>query len=362
MSDTILRIERLKTVFKTLSGAINAVDGINVALDRNETLGIVGESGCGKSVTARSVMRLVDFENGQIEHGKITFMPPDSQAVELTALPFKSPEMRAIRGGQIAMVFQEPMASFNPVFTIGKQMAEALRTHLGMDKAEAKERAIDMLDRVSIPNPTQRFDEYPHEFSGGMRQRAMIAMAISCDPELLIADEPTTALDVTIEAQILELLNELKAEKQMTTVIITHDMSVIGEMTDNVMVMYAGRLVEYADSKTLFTEPLHPYTKALLKSIPRIGVKEELYSIEGSVPSLLHLPKGCYFAPRCPFAMDHCRELTPPTFEPQAGHRVRCWLYGKPGDGTEVEAPPDAVTVHEGAVDSSAESPADATP
>ncbi len=338
MSDHILRVEGLKTVFKTFSGDINAVDDVAFSLARNETLGIVGESGCGKSVTARSIMKLVEFENGRIDAGSVEYMPTPDELIDLTALDHKSAEIRAIRGGQISMIFQEPMASFNPVFPIGKQMAEVLVHHLGLSKLEARDRAIEMLNRVKIPNAAQRFDEYPHEFSGGMRQRAMIAMAISCNPKLLIADEPTTALDVTVEAQILELLNELEAEHSMTTIMITHDMAVIAEMTDNVMVMYAGRIAEYSSASALFANPLHPYTQALLKSIPRIGSKEELYSIEGSVPSLLDLPKGCYFAPRCPFAMEHCHTQAPPTFEPEPGHRVRCWLYGEPGD--EVRAAP----------------------
>lgn len=341
MSDNILSVEGLTTVFKTFSGDIQAVDDVSFTLKRNEVMGIVGESGCGKSITARSIMKLVEFENGRIANGTVNYTNKDGQVTNLMDLHYKSAELRAIRGAEIAMIFQEPMTSFNPVYTIGNQMSEMLRYHLHLSKAEARDRAIDMLDRVKIPNPSQRFDEHPHEFSGGMRQRAMIAMALSCNPKLLIADEPTTALDVTVEAQILDLLNQVKVEEQMTTIIITHDMAVISEMTDHVMVMYAGRVAEYGSCTQVLDAPLHPYTQALLKSIPRIGSKEELYSIEGAVPSLLELPTGCYFAPRCPSAMPHCHEMAPPTFTPETGHNVRCWLYGEPDDGTEVRPAPD---------------------
>lgn len=327
MRDVILEVKDLKTVFSTYSGKIAAVDNVSFTLGRNETLGIVGESGCGKSVTARSILKLVEFEGGKIESGTIQYWPSQGDKVDLTALNYRSKQMRDIRGAEIAMIFQEPMASFNPVYSIGKQLSEVLITHKKMSKAEAREVVVNLLDKVKIPNASRRFEEYPHEFSGGMRQRAMIVMAILCNPRILIADEPTTALDVTVEAQILELINTLKTESNMTTMIITHDMSVIGEMTDHVMVMYAGRVVEYADSSSLFANPLHPYTQALLKSIPMIGKKGELYSIEGSVPSLYHLPAGCYFAPRCPYATAQCKKENPPEFKVDENHLVRCWLY-----------------------------------
>ena len=320
-------------MFTTHSGEITAVDGVSFKLARNETLGIVGESGCGKSVTARSILRLVEFEGGRIDAGSIIYHPTAQESLDLSSIGYKSPLLRDIRGVKIAMIFQEPMASFNPVFPIGRQLAEVLMYHLKLSKVEARERVIEMLDKVKIPNASRRFDEYPHEFSGGMRQRAMIAMALLCNPSILIADEPTTALDVTVEAQILELINILKAESQMTTIIITHDMAVVGEMTDNVMVMYVGRMTEYAASSSLFTNPLHPYTQALLKSIPTIGCKDELYSIEGTVPSLLDLPGGCYFAPRCRHAMERCRKEAPPVFEPEAGHKACCWLYAGQSEG-----------------------------
>lgn len=345
MADKILTVEALTTYFSTLSGRICAVDGVSFAIDRSETLGIVGESGCGKSVTARSVLRLVEFEGGEVSADDISFRPAQSKPLSILSLPHKSREMRAIRGGMISMIFQEPISSFNPVFTIGQQMIEVLRYHRGMAVAEARARSVEMLDRVKIPNASQRIDEYPHEFSGGMRQRAMIAMALLCDPELLIADEPTTALDVTVEAQILELLSEIQARTNMSTIMITHDMAVIAEMTDNVMVMYAGRQLEMSSTADLFADPLHPYTKALLRSIPTIGSNSDLFSIDGSVPSLLHLPAGCYFAPRCPNAMEHCHQMAPPTYEPATGHRVRCWLYGRPGDGTEVQPAPSVADV-----------------
>lgn len=325
--DVILAVKELKTVFQTHSGKIAAVDNVSFQLQRNETLGIVGESGCGKSVTARSILKLVEFEGGSIESGSIHYWPTVDEKIDLTSLNYTSKQMQSIRGAQISMIFQEPMASFNPVYSIGKQLAEVVIRHKQVSKREAREQVVELLDKVKIPNAGRRFDEYPHEFSGGMRQRAMIVMAILCNPKILIADEPTTALDVTVEAQILDLINTLKVENNMSTVIITHDMSVVGEMTDHVMVMYAGRVVEYADTQSLFATPLHPYTKALLQSIPMIGKKGELFSIEGSVPSLLHLPSGCYFAPRCPYATDRCKKMNPPEFVVGDEHVVRCWLY-----------------------------------
>lgn len=337
MAEPLLDVQGLRTVFRTITGTIPVLDDVSFALARTETLGIVGESGCGKSITARALMRLIEFENGAITAGSIRYAPEDGGPVEITALPHNSARMRAIRGAGIAMIFQEPMASFNPVFTIGQQMTETLRYHLSLSRREARDRAIEMLARVRIPNPARRVDEHPHEFSGGMRQRAMIAMAISCNPRLLIADEPTTALDVTVEAQILDLLHGLTASEGMSTLIITHDMAVISEMSDHVMVMYAGRVVEYGSVDQVLDAPLHPYTQGLLRSIPQIGQKGELHSIEGSVPNLLRRPPGCHFAPRCHAAMPRCRE-TPPNFAPESGRRVRCWLH----EGPTVEAPPPA--------------------
>ncbi|MBN2859847.1 MAG: ABC transporter ATP-binding protein [Sphaerochaetaceae bacterium] len=328
-NDVILEVNELKTIFQTHSGRIAAVDNVSFKLQRNETLGIVGESGCGKSVTARSILKLVEFEGGSIESGRIDYWPTADEKIELALLDHRSKQMQNIRGAQISMIFQEPMASFNPVYSIGKQLAEIVIRHKRVSKREARDQVIELLSKVKIPNALHRFDDYPHEFSGGMRQRAMIVMAILCNPRILIADEPTTALDVTVEAQILDLIHSLKVENRMSTIIITHDMSVVGEMTDHVMVMYAGRVVEYADTEALFAKPLHPYTKALLQSIPMIGKGGELFSIEGSVPSLLHLPSGCYFAPRCPYASDRCKRTNPPEILIDGKHLVHCWLYAE---------------------------------
>lgn len=334
MTEELLRIENLTTSFRTDRGVIRAVDRLNLAIRKGEVLGLVGESGCGKSVTSLSIMGLVPSPPGQIESGRLIFKDRD-----LTQL--SNDAMRQVRGNEIAMIFQEPMTSLNPVFTIGDQIMEAIRVHERISGRQARERAERMLGAVSIPDPGKRLQEYPHQLSGGMRQRAMIAMALACRPELLIADEPTTALDVTIQAQIMSLLLSLRDEFGLAILLITHDLGVVAEVADRVAVMYAGRLVEVADSLELFSEPLHPYTRGLLRSVPRIDAdtetagdeKRRLDTIEGMVPSLSDLPPGCAFAPRCPHAADICRESSRMTLRtPSPAHSVRCTLY--PEDGS----------------------------
>jgi peptide/nickel transport system ATP-binding protein len=322
--ERLLEIKGLKTFFFTEEGVVRAVDGVDLHIDKGETLGVVGESGCGKTVTALSVMKLIPMPPGKIVEGQMLY-----EGRDLVTLP--PAQMRKVRGKEISMVFQEPMTSLNPVFTIGEQIAEAIRLHEGLGRRAAMDKTVEMLKLVHIPNPERRVKEYPHQLSGGMRQRVMIAMALSCNPKLLIADEPTTALDVTIQAQILELLNELKAKLGMAVLLITHDMGVIAETTQRVMVMYAGKVVEEAPVKELFKEPLHPYTQGLLRSIPRIDTaatsKKRLQAIPGVVPSLLNLPRGCAFEPRCPHAKPVCKEQDPVLKEIKPGHRVSCWLY-----------------------------------
>ena len=324
MADRLLDVKNLKTYFFTDEGVVRAVDGVDLYIDQGETLGIVGESGCGKSVTALSIMRLIPQPAGKIVDGQILY-----NGLDLVTIPAN--KLRKIRGKEISMVFQEPMTSLNPVFTCGEQIAEALRLHEGLGRRDAMDKTVEMLKVVHIPNAERRLKEYPHQLSGGMRQRVMIAMALSCNPKLLIADEPTTALDVTIQAQILELLNELKAKLGMAVLLITHDMGVIAETAQRVMVMYAGKVVEEAPVKELFKEPLHPYTQGLLRSIPRIDTaaiqKKRLEAIPGVVPSLLHLPEGCRFAPRCQFVKPMYTEKEPPLKEVKPGHKVACWLY-----------------------------------
>jgi peptide/nickel transport system ATP-binding protein len=325
MGERLLEIKGLKTHFFTEEGVVRAVDGIDLRIDRGETLGIVGESGCGKSVTALSIMKLIPMPPGRIVEGQMQW----EGNRDLVTLP--PAQMRKVRGKEISMVFQEPMTSLNPVFTIGEQIAEAVRLHEGLGRRAAMDKTVEMLKIVHIPNPERRVKEYPHQLSGGMRQRVMIAMALSCNPKLLIADEPTTALDVTIQAQILELLNELKAKLGMAVMLITHDMGVIAETAQRVMVMYAGKVVEEAPVKELFKEPLHPYTQGLLRSIPRIDraaiKKERLQAIPGVVPSLLDLPPGCRFASRCQFVKSICTEQEPALREVRPGHKVACVLY-----------------------------------
>ena len=315
---SLLEVKDLKTYFYTDSGVAKAVDGVTFSLDKGKTLGIVGESGCGKSVTSLSIMRLVDPATGRNEGGSIVF---DGQ--DLLTLPEK--EMRKLRGNRISMIFQDPMTSLNPVFTIGDQISESLKLHKGLDKKAARDRAIELLELVGIPEAGKRVDEYPHQLSGGMRQRVMIAMALSGDPELLIADEPTTALDVTIQAQILQLLKDLQEKLHMSIIIITHDLGVIAEMADEVAVMYAGDIVEKAPTRALFDDPKHPYTIGLMNSIPDINDHvSRLRTLEGLVPSLYDMPSGCRFAPRCQFCCPECEAHRINLTTLPDGRQVRC--------------------------------------
>ena len=323
----LLEVTNLQTYFHTEEGVVKAVDDVSFYINKGETLGIVGESGCGKSITSLSIIQLVPKPRGKIEGGKIKYYKDSENPIDITSLDPHGNKIRSIRGNEIAMIFQEPMTSLNPVYTVGEQIMEAVRLHQGANKEEARERAIEMLQLVGISAPKQRVDSYPHELSGGMRQRVMIAMALSCNPSLLIADEPTTALDVTIEAQILDLMQELQNEFNMAIMFITHDLEVIGEMSDRVNVMYAGKIVEKANIDDIFYNNKHPYTQGLLKSIPQIGKKKRLIPIEGSVPSLGNLPDGCYFAPRCPHAMEICQQKEPPAFQIGPERDAKCWLY-----------------------------------
>jgi peptide/nickel transport system ATP-binding protein len=323
--NAILEVRDLYTQFDTLDGVVRAVDGVSFELKRGETLGIVGESGCGKSVTALSILRLIPTETGRIASGSIRF-----EGEELTALSEEA--MKRLRGHRISMIFQEPMTSLNPVLTVGTQIAENVVRHLGVPWRAARDRACEMLELVRIADARRRLDEYPHQLSGGMRQRVMIAMALSCDPQVLIADEPTTALDVTIQAQILDLMLELKEKTGTAIVLITHDLGVVAETTQRVVVMYAGRKVEEASVEVLFEEPLHPYTRGLMRAIPRLdieadaaGTRPRLQEIPGLVPILTRPIIGCAFAPRCGFATDRCRTEPPPIIDAGAGHTVACW-------------------------------------
>ena len=318
MSDTLLHIEDLQVTFFSKLGPLHAVDGISYSVEKGKTLGLVGESGCGKSVTSFSIMGLLD-PPGQVTRGKILF-----NDVDLTQC--SEQDLEGIRGNRIAMIFQEPMTALNPVFTIGFQIDEQILRHEKVSKAEARKRSIDMLDVVGIPSPEKRYTNYPHQLSGGMRQRAMIAMALSCHPDFLIADEPTTAIDVTIQSQILELMQSLQDQYHMTVQFITHDLGVISELADHVVVMYAGKICEIADSDTLFNRPKHPYTYGLIESIPRRGRRvKNLYSIPGTVVSLLEIPEGCRFQNRCPHVMDVCREHAPQLETLEDGHSVACF-------------------------------------
>jgi len=325
MAERLLDVKNLKTYFFTDEGVVRAVDGVDLHIDKGETLGVVGESGCGKSVTALSVMKLIPQPPGRIVDGQINY--DGSNLVDLPAN-----RMRKIRGKEISMIFQEPMTSLNPVFTVGEQIAEAIRLHERLGRRDAMAKTVDMLKLVHIPNAERRVKEYPHQLSGGMRQRIMIAMALSCNPKLLIADEPTTALDVTIQAQILDLLNELKTKLRMAVMLITHDMGVIAETAQRVVVMYAAKVAEEASVGDLFKEPLHPYTQGLLRSIPRIDLAatthRRLETIPGTVPTLRgDIAPGCRFAPRCPFVKSVCTEKDPVLKEVKPGHKVSCWLY-----------------------------------
>ncbi|WP_018933557.1 ABC transporter ATP-binding protein [Gracilibacillus lacisalsi] len=324
--ETILDINDLRTSFLVDGFEVKAVDGVSFKLPKGKTIGIVGESGSGKSITAMSILQLLD-KPGKIMGGEINFKGRD-----LTKLSEK--EIRDIRGNEISMIFQEPMTSLNPVYTIGQQIRETLKVHQGLDKQRGTKKAIELLTLVGIPSPEQRVKQYPHELSGGMRQRVMIAMALACNPELLIADEPTTALDVTIQAQILELIKDLQSELGMSVIMITHDMGVVAETCDYVAVMYGGKVVEYQDVKSIFKSPKHPYTVGLLNSIPRHDTDvDELEPIKGNVPSPKDMPEGCRFAPRCPFATELCTQELP-TLDTQAdGGEVRCWIYTDRWDG-----------------------------
>ncbi|MBE3598468.1 MAG: ABC transporter ATP-binding protein [Limnochordaceae bacterium] len=320
--DLLLDVRNLKTYFYTEDGVVPAVDGVSFSLRKGGTLGVLGESGCGKSVTSLSIMRLVPNPPGRIVGGQILFEGQD-------LLQKRESEMRRIRGNEIAMIFQEPMTSLNPVFTVGNQIMEAIILHQKVSKAEARRRAIEMLRLVGIPSPEKRIDDYPHQMSGGMRQRVMIAMALSCNPKLLIADEPTTALDVTIQAQILDLMRRLQQELGTAIMLITHNMGVIAELVEHVVVMYAGKIVESADVRSIFTRPRHPYTVGLLESVPKLHeTRDRLKAIEGVVPSPYNMPKGCRFHPRCELARDICKRLEPPPMEVSPeGHQVACWQY-----------------------------------
>ncbi len=335
MTEPLLRVRDLKTYFVTEqgSGTARAVDGVSFEVHPGETLGIVGESGCGKTVTSLSILRLIPEPPGHIRPG--SFIEFEGRNL-LTLAP---KELRAIRGNQIAMVFQEPMTSLNPVFTAGDQIGEAAVVHQGLSRKAARRRAIDMLRLVGIPDPEERVDHYPHQLSGGMRQRVMIAMALICHPKLLIADEPTTALDVTIQAQILELLDRLQADLGMAVMLITHDLGVVAGSADRVIVMYAGQIVEQAPTVELFARPLHPYSEGLMASVPRIDAPPRqphgrLHTIPGQVPAATAWPPGCRFHPRCPYAWDRCRQEEPPLLDAGTGepgtHTVRCWLLTEP--------------------------------
>ena len=320
----LLEVRNLATQFPTREGLVRAVDGVSFYLDRGELLGLVGESGCGKSITALSIMRLV-APPGRIVAGEILFDGRD-------LLKLSNREMRDVRGDDIAMIFQDPMTSLNPVFTVGEQIAEALRLHRRLSRADARKAAVEAMREVSIPDPELRVNDYPHQLSGGMRQRVMIAMALACDPKLLIADEPTTALDVTIQAQILELLDHLRKTRELAVLLITHDLGVVAEVADRVAVMYTGKIVEESPVDELFARPKHPYTEGLLRSVPKLTAKdvvkqERLQTIEGMVPRPNALPPGCHFEPRCPYAMPRCCEGEIPLYPAGEGVVVRCVLY-----------------------------------
>ncbi len=320
-NNKLLEVENLKTYFYTEDGVVKAVNGVDFSVDRQETVGIVGESGCGKSITSMSIMRLIPSPPGKIKEGKIYFENED-------LLAYPESKMRGIRGNEISMIFQEPMTSLNPVYTVGDQIMEALILHQNISPKTARQKAIDSLETVRIPRSEKVVDEYPHQLSGGMRQRAMIAMALACNPKLLIADEPTTALDVTIQAQILDLMNDLKKEYEAGVILITHDLGVIAEMCDDVVVMYAGRVVEHADVYSIFEKPKHPYTIGLQNSIPDVKEKKpRLKVVRGNVPNPLNVPLGCPFHPRCDEVMEVCKEKVPALVETEKGHTVRCWLH-----------------------------------
>ncbi|TGE32357.1 ABC transporter ATP-binding protein [Desulfosporosinus sp. Sb-LF] len=325
--ELLLQVKDLRTHFYTEAGVVKAVDGVNLEINKGETLGVVGESGSGKSITAMSIMRLIPVPPGKIVSGEIIFNGKD-------LLKTSESEMMKIRGNEIAMIFQDPMTSLNPVLTVGDQIMEAIVLHQNVGRSEAKKKAIEMLKKVGIPEAESRVKNYPHQFSGGMRQRVMIAMALSCNPKLLVADEPTTALDVTIQAQILDLMNNLKKDFGTAIMLITHDLGVVAELCQKVLVMYAGNTVEYTDAKSLFAMPKHPYTWGLLGSLPKLeeSEKQRLEPIEGQPPDLRHLPQGCNFAPRCKHKKPLCEQQKPALHEIEPGHFVSCLLYGEGGN------------------------------
>ena len=320
--EPLLEVKNLKTQFFTQDGVVKAVDDVSFDIMPGETLGVVGESGCGKSITAMSIMRLIPTPPGRIVNGQINFLGED-------VLGMSDEEIRSIRGNKIAMIFQDPMTSLNPVLSVNRQIGETLELHMGMSKSQARQRSIELLRMVGIPNAEQRVDQYPHQFSGGMRQRVMIAMALSCNPQMLIADEPTTALDVTIQAQILDLMRNLQAEHNTALMLITHDLGVVAGMTDRINVMYAGHIVETAHTEELFANPRHPYTVGLLNSIPRLDAarKSKLDPIRGLPPDLIDLPDMCPFLPRCDFAREKCEQQNPPLVTVAPNHRSACWFW-----------------------------------
>lgn len=326
----ILEIKNLKTYFFLEKSTVRALDGVNLTLPRKTTLGLVGESGCGKSVMAMSVMRLIQSPPGKIVEGQIQLHRKETdELIDIAKLDARGSEMRRIRGGEIAIVFQEPMMSLNPLYTVGDQIAEAVQVHQQVGRKEALDRALEMLTKVQISAPRQRLHEYPHRLSGGMRQRVMIALALSCNPSILIADEPTTALDVTVQSQILDLMNQLQADFGASIIIITHNLGVVSQMADQVAVMYLGKIVEFAETRELFHKPLHPYTVGLLNSVPVLGRKgkKDLVPIKGMVPMPTDAIRGCPFAPRCPRVMNICHEQMPALREVSPGHETACWLY-----------------------------------
>ncbi|QTN00847.1 ATP-binding cassette domain-containing protein [Sediminibacillus dalangtanensis] len=321
--EKILEVKDLHVTFKTYGGEVQAVRGVNFDLEKGETLAIVGESGCGKSVTSNSIMRLIPTPPGRIANGSIVYKGRD-----LTTVPEK--EMRKIRGVDISMIFQDPMTALNPTLTIGDQLTEGLKQHKDVSGREAKEQALEMMNLVGIPSPEERLKQYPHQFSGGMRQRMVIAMALICDPDLLIADEPTTALDVTIQAQILELFGKIQERTGVSIILITHDLGVVAKIADRIAVMYAGKIIEVGTKREIFYEPQHPYTKGLLNSVPRLDIEEDdLIPIDGTPPDLFSPPQGCPFTARCPFAMEVCDKVYPDSASRSTTHEVDCWLQDR---------------------------------
>jgi oligopeptide/dipeptide ABC transporter ATP-binding protein len=328
----LLEVKNLETHFPTRAGTVKAVNDVSFHLEAGELLGLVGESGCGKSITALSIMRLI-ASPGKIVGGEVWFQGANYKQAE-NLLKLNDERMRAIRGDDISMIFQDPMTSLNPVYTVGEQIAEALRLHRGLSRKQAYEAAVEAMREVSIPDPARRVDDYPHQLSGGMRQRVMIAMALACDPELLIADEPTTALDVTIQAQILELIDNLRKTRKLAVLLITHDLGVVAEVADRVCVMYTGRIVEESEVNEIFERPKHPYTQGLLRSVPKLTMEgvtrnKRLETIEGIVPSPTNLPPGCHFAPRCPHVHERCTHDPMPLYNVENKAQVRCVLYEK---------------------------------